>query len=686
MIFRRYVPKALGVAFFFACGGPASTDGSAPGPSPDGGGSGGDAAAPDGGGGAETGGGNGGGTAIASLVGAFKVKGEGAGGTYEGDVQITQNGAAFKFVRTVHYLGVTVEDGRELHWALLGDLTGSPKSVQVKSPLRRADFIIKRGNLTRSAADTPLTLEGTLTQTTPGELQGTLSAPGITLNETWYAPRPDPGAPLYANLRAFVPGHPAPSASEKAQNFSLYANYHGLDVIKPYVNRPEFQAAIHGNTNDKTDFDFYQKNPNALRVAEKVIDDISLAETLARANAYRRTLAQKATLFQADFDAHFMDPAVGMVVDSGVMPNGPFYPSVDAALWTGTYVAAQVYRYRVTHDPAAITAMLPALNALLTLQEITNDWTTFARTLRPASGNAAPPWHAGIGAQATLDWMEGGNNDMIKGLFYGYLLGYQTLCTGTLSGYDAYCQRIRTNAKHLADDVKLDQTTSQVSNKLPSSWLYAVVTDNALDRIQYQTKAEGYWAIGKAIIQATPVYYNQGTVDWSGTHLTFVGDLIETYLAQQMNLGGDAQSVVRAHIDASHSNLALQRFVTWHLLEAAYGSTTGASSPFVDDARWRLREVPYPKKPWNMDRRISPEFCMSPYPAVPWKQDWMKYPDPDRTQGLTTYPLFEGLIGVLLWDVGMDYQWVDNGAENTGADYLHLYWFARANSLIGASE
>jgi hypothetical protein len=76
---------------------------------------------------------------------------------------------------------------------------------------------------------------------------------------------------------------------------------------------------------------------------------------------------------------------------------------------------------------------------------------------------------------------------------------------------------------------------------------------------------------------------------------------------------------------------------------------------------------------------------MSPYPAVPWKNDWMKYPAEDRTQGLDAYPLFELSPDIMSYKIGRDYRGWSN-YEVPGPDFLHLYWFARRYGLLTASD
>ncbi|MFO0672129.1 MAG: hypothetical protein U0235_21300 [Polyangiaceae bacterium] len=622
------------------------------------------------------------------LVGLWSVKGRDVRGDYDGQVEVRPDGGAYSFIHVIHYATAKVEDERELHWVFHGKLEKSGAKVGLTSALKRVDFITARGKLVRTPTDGPVALTGSLTLGA-SDVKGTLTAPDISMDETWSARAALPQAPIFKDERVIVPAHPPPSGTEKTANFNLYSSYHGLDVIKPYVSRPEFQAAVHRHQIDPTDLAFYRANKNALRVVDKVIDDISLAETRVRADAYRWTFAEKAASYQKDIVTRFLDPAVGTMPHGGPVGAGydQMWESGDGSLWTAVYLASQVYRYEVTGEKEAMDQVALTLDALLKLQEITGDWSKFARTLRKPRGEGNG-WHLGTGAYSNVEWLEGGNNDMIKGLFYGYLLGWTMFCEGGKTGHESLCARIRTNSKHLADDVILtgsNAIASQQTNRHIASWLYAVVTDDMGDAFTYKAKAEGYWAAIKLAMPATAVYYSQGIVDWSGTHLTFVGDVVAMLLAQRMDIGGDSAKTYRAHIDASHKNLEKQRFPTWHLLKAAFGTGASPTSPFIADAKSRLLEAQWPKVSYTSDRRVSPDFCMSPYPAVPWKGDWMQYPNEDRTQALDSYPLFETGPSINYWMTGNDYR-ENEGYDSPGGDYLHLYWFARRFGLMSATE
>jgi hypothetical protein len=618
------------------------------------------------------------------LVGLWDVSGTDARGAYSGQAEIRHDGTAYTFIRTVHYAGVAVETDRELHWLFTGQLTRTGQALALTSSLKRLDFITQYKGLTRTAADVPIPLTGSFTVGSNGDLAGTFSATGIALTDAWTARKPLPKAPLFTNERKTVPAHPAPSPAMKQQLFTLYAQFQQREELKPYVNKPEFQAAIHGHVLDRTDLDFYRANKNALRVVNKVIDDISLAETRARADSYRWTLHEKADRYQEDIEARFVDPSVGMIPHGGPVGGGydDQWPSGDSALWTAIYVASQIYRYEVTAEQKALDNVLLSLDSMLKLQEITGDWAHFARTFRK-NKNEGGIWHVGTGAFSGYEWMEGGNNDMVKGLYYAYLLGWELFCEGGKTGHEALCARIRDHAKHITDDVDLGGATQgNATNLLPAAWLYAVVTDSPADAITYGAKAQGYWGVHKIPYAATPVYYSNGTVDWSGTHLTSVGDTLFMLLAQHLNLGGDAQAVVRAHIDTSYNNLSMQRFPEWPLLEAAFGSNASTTSPIIHDAVTRLEEAQVPKVEFSIDRRLTPDFCFSPYPSLPWKGDWATG---NWMTGLNSYPLFEMHPDVLYWKLANEYL-AYGGYDAPGGDYLHLYWFARKHGLLGPTD
>jgi hypothetical protein len=489
--------------------------------------------------------------------------------------------------------------------------------------------------------------------------------------------RTDNGAkPIFSTDRVKVPVNTAPTGVAKGTADSLFQTYRDLPAVTPYVNEPEFKAGVGYAIVDKTDFDFYRAHPKALRVVNKVVDAPSLGETVARATAFGQTLADKAAYFDVETATKLVD-STGSLGDN--LSNGVLSPSGDGALWTASYVASQVYRYMATKDAAALANIEKSTVALELLMEITPDQSTFARTLRPATGSASGQWHAGVGAFAAYDWLEGGNNDMFKGLFYGPLMAYIAMCDPVLPGKTAICDRIRKNAKHMVKDLALAQSTTD-ANHLLSVWFSAYVNNDFSDL----TAAVTSWtALQTSIEQANFQQREYMTADWSGTHLTYTQFIAMHWLAARKPLPAiNADTSVRNGFDKMKSDFSPFRMGLWSVVFVKLASTSDPVD--VDNARWRLREVPSPRSRLDVDHRVGAAFVMAPYPSVPWKNDWTTN---DRTEGLYGYPLFETPLDVYAWRLGpFDYRENTVDHECPGADYLHAYWLGRHLALFTATE
>jgi hypothetical protein len=614
------------------------------------------------------------------LLGVWQVTGKDGRGSYDGQLELRDEKGSVQVLRVVRYTGgVTVEGGRELWTAWTGTATTSGLAAKVSVSLQRADFVKSRGGVTRTAADmVPLGVSGDVVVT--GATGTAHWSGGLTADDALASRAPNGATPIFVKDRSSTPANDPPDAVSAALFAVLYASFRTLPAVAPYASDPAFQAGVLYLDTDRTDRDFYQAHPDALRVVDKVVDAPSLGETLARANAYRKTLAAKAADFDAETPAKFLEPATGQLVDSVV--GGTQNPTGDGALWTAAYVASQAYRYLVTKDASLVPLIAKSAGSIQLLMEIVPDQTTFARTIRAATGAPAPGWHTGAGAYAAYEWLEGGNNDMFKGLFYGTLLSYIALCDPVVSGQEALCARLQTNAQHMVDDLSVAEVGSTYTNgnNLLAAWLAWYLTGDADDLATLTSD----WAVQKPLLENASFQTKYlATADWSGTHLTFVTFMGLSLLDARKPLPtGSIAPSLQAGITKMRSDFTAFRMGLWSVLFATKTATPAQVD--IDNARWRLREVPSPRMQLAIDHRVSASFVMSPYPNLPWKNDWTTT---DRTDSLRGYPLFEQPLDVYVWRSGpFKYEGNREGVEGPSIDYQHAYWLGRYLGLFSATE
>lgn len=333
----------------------------------------------------------------------------------------------------------------------------------------------------------------------------------------------------------------------------------------------------------------------------------------------------------------------------------------------------------MTHDQALLPTLAKSAASIQLLMEIVPDQTTFARTLRASTGGATGKWHAGTGAFAAYDWLEGGNNDMYKGLFYGTLTAYAALCDPLVPGQDALCARLRTNALHILSDLAIVQGGTG-GNHLMAAWLVYYLTG----KTSALTSALSDWTKqAPDIEQAGFQTRSWGTADWSGTHLTFVEFIGLTLLTARAPLPtANTTTSLRKGIERMQRDFSPFRMGIWSVLFATKVSAPSAAD--VENARWRLREVPAPRMSLDLDHRVGAEFVMAPFPSLPWKNDWTTT---DRTDGIYGPPLFEQALDVYAWRSGpFDYSGNQVERLSPSVDYLHAYWLGRYLGLFSPTE
>lgn len=647
-------------------------------------------------------------------------------GRYVGKFELRENGdGTLQAIRVVKLRDLRHHDGRkvDLVWTGTAEKTGR-RTLTGAFSLQRADFITEVDDLKRGPADAfPLTVNAKVRIGPFGILHITYFAPedpNFRVKEFGIFRRMSAEQPIWQSARVEVETHDDLDPFLQAFFFgypgSLFESLHELPAVEPFTTDPRFQRAVHFKVVDRTDFDFYREQPNRLRVINKVVDAISLAETELTANAFRTLLADKAAFYQAELEDDLIGPT-GMVL-AAIGPDGEGVPENDSALWTGVYAYTQLLRYRATGELQAVDEIRRTLTALLILMDITGDPTTFARTLRLTGPPLDDRWVRGTGEFGDYDWLPGGNNDMGKGLLLGMIAGWEVspendplldaiaahaLDLLNLTVFDPQAQDdddfadlaellavlcpLLDEPFPLCELLALQPGVAPPSANPGMALLLAGITNERSDLVE-----QGLIWMRQPLLFESPdlgggPFYLFGISDWSGNHLTLTTRVVLQWLLGQTN-------------DAVLEEKWIQSAgVAWRILrriESPLDAALALSIDALDDpievaeareqAVWALRSFALPKHSYPVDHRIKGDFVLSPFPALPWKLDWTT--NPGRQQSLIAYAQPTNAIGDYLWKNNRltidDSPPADH--RQPGVDYLFAYWLARTGGIVSADD
>ncbi|RMG11502.1 MAG: hypothetical protein D6731_15495 [Planctomycetota bacterium] len=613
--------------------------------------------------------------------GIYQVTGTEPGrGRFRGRVELRWQGGDYSFVREVEYQGFRYR-GHPVSLVWSGRAQDLPAGVRVRLKLERMGWASGGPGLpSRSARDgTPMPVNGTFV-TRSGGLGGAYAGQGpvfVGPSERWVRVASPGPTPIWEERRAALPSHDPPGNFLRRLLFRVFSSFHATPWVRPYVGRPEFQAAIHRFVYERTDYALLRSRPDLLRLVNRVVDPLNLEEALVKTNAFGKTLRKKADEADREIPLRFRDPAGPLVQRSA---SGAPKALNDGALWTGAYAYSQHLRYRITGAPVARDNLDRAVRALLVMMEITGRGDAFARTIRASSGQ--PPgtrWVAGTGPYAGIEWRKGGNNDMFKGLLWGGLVVHEAYPAG-----DPLRAKYGNALARLIRSHPVVRRRRLPSNELMANGLVSLLLASSSHRRRYRTLARNpFFNLYQLAIGGG--FHFQGISDWSGIQLEVVALIVQIRLAAH-HRDGLVSLVDRLALRRAAKRLARTR-PTLHLLAAAALGVPGRARIDTSEAVWALREVPVPRARLAEHTALREDHSLSPYPSLPWKLDWTQ--DPGRAYSIVAPPLFERELGTFCWKnnpfLGVGGRSLSN-EEDSSADYLFAYWLARAGGAIGPND
>jgi len=642
----------------------------------------------------------------ADLEGIWSVQGtNNLRGPYNGELELRRTvDGTFNVVRIVKYINFYYE-GLNVQEVWTGKAVLDNRALTVSYTLKQADYMTRLGPHTRKPEDFKSNLNVLeIFEPTDKGLKAIFQVGKSAIFSEQVTTRRDlEPAPLWKDQRVNIEarGDKVPWLVRSViKGFKLRVGFDKDPVVKSYSQRPEFKNETPYMVFDPTDYDFYQKNKDTLRVTNKITDEISLAEVLVKRNAYAPSIEEKARGYEKNTQERHFNAANILVinkVDSVTKKRTPEIIGRDsAALWTAMYTGSQAMRFLATQDKEALANVRKTVKAMFLLLDVTGDPKEFARTVAPYDANSTytEDWHRGQGPFQQWMWQDGGNNDMVKGILHAFMWATLVVPKTDSEIWD----QLREKSQRL---IHLNVMKEKPQNKPAALGLAALINNDPALREKYlksykslRTKVSGY--------NFNIDFYWRGSADWSGINLGMVGGLTNILLADQLGAPEIRDQLRERMMDSWVVYRSTRRhMLTFATYAFAYRhgirgdkfqkeSNDAEFEKILADSFWGLREVPYPRPTFmdvEIDHSMRPEWCLSPIPRLFWKA--AKTPPPPVSyfyQGLYNYPLYEqeAFSSNFIWkDGAFSYQATHpQGLEVSGVDYLYAYWMARYAGLI----
>ncbi|MGE3608404.1 MAG: hypothetical protein AB7I27_02360 [Bacteriovoracaceae bacterium] len=639
--------------------------------------------------------------ATIDLEGTYSISGvHTSKGAYQGEIEIRPQMNGFSVVRVITYESLEFK-GLKVQEVWTGKISDSSKPHMTFS-LKQADYITRYNDKKRSLEEfkKPYVVRSKINLKSEqielkfvdksDEVYSEILSQKTALNSN----------PIWQNLRRKIMGNGGdmPTFVKPLILLSKHRSKFEDDTFaKMYLDRNEYKRGSHYIIFDPTDYEFYQENPDKIRVANKVLDEISLMESLNRRNAYVHKLDSKADYYEQNLRERHLPESTGMLAIAKVSPDNKlekYLPDFSAGLWSGLYAGSQAMRYLNTGEPEALETFKKVLKGVMTLIDITNDSSQFARAIAPYDPEQiSQGWIQGRNEFSHLMYMPEGNNDMFKGISHILMWAIHIIPEDDQETWDLL-------RKKSLQILNLKVIKDKPQNKAAAYGIASIIHNDA----KLEKKFRNQYKSPKVILGGFSFdtsFYIEGSADWSGINLRVVGLITDMMIAQRIGAINISNQLKRRLIDTWVTYETAKRpLVTMAAYAFAYKygivsnnfkNLEGNEARFkesLENTLWNLRAIPIPRPTQDIeiDHSLDPDWCLSPMPQLFWKA-YMPTPPPAKYffQGILDYPIFEQLAYTsnYFWkDSPFDFQAaVAPGIESSGADYLYLYWMMKYSGL-----
>jgi translation elongation factor EF-1beta len=634
-------------------------------------------------------------------------------GKYAGQLELRQNGNGIQVVREHTYDQFTFENLtiQEI-WTGSAVFDQKENDYVITYTLREGDFLRSAEGETRSFDSFKSTIN--IVERIHADAFFTTESvqrKNETFTESFLEVRALDAKPLWENKRARVESTSHESSTllhiiTDILEFKINRWYHDQPYPKSFENRDDYKNKKQYMVYDFTDYDFYKSNKNILRVINKTPDKISLVEEIQRRNAFAFSLAEKSDHFQEDMSRYHVNEA-GLFSGAEFNSKGKFNKYTldgDGSLWTGMYLGAMAMKYKVTKDEATLEQVKKTLKGLMLLMDVTGNKEEFARSAVAYKDESSlgEKLHRGTGDYSNVVWLEGGNNDMFKGIIHGFIWAYNILPDSE--------QKLRNELLEHMKRLPDLSIAKKIQNKALAFGLRALATGDKEDKKEFRNAFLKDYR-GESILNIEGTVHVGGIADWSGINLGMVSILSELLVADALgekDLVRSAQSeIVKLWKDMAGTKrdfltIAAYTFAIHNGFDVKDANELNDGYKKKDleqlwqkefsNATTSLKEIPVNRSKYDTFYNYSfrPDWTLSWWPRLPWKSFKDKQPVEYHYQGVDSYPLFEGL------GLGSNFVWKDQAFgyiggssklnKAAGADFLYSYWMARTGDIISEEQ
>lgn len=643
-------------------------------------------------------------------------------GSYTGWLQVSSNGEVFKKivlpitspqVREKYFIGTDIQSFEQL-WN--GKATGDSLKFRV-----RTSNVLTRVNNYSLAKDDFNFNELEFKELQPinvpndGIYTENYSYIASNLSENLFSPD--------ERLKLDAKGETGSFLTSIAQKIILnkvIEKYRDLDFFNPYRETTEFKNNQIFSIKDMTDFDFYRNEKSILRIRNKTLTPLSVAEAAQKRAAFAYSLFEKEKFKLIETKSLHNEFGIfeeGILNSQGQVVQ--LRPQGDTALWFGVYIWALFVRDEILNSPESKDDLIKSIESLNHLLEISNDKTKIARYIHksPASEPSTnPEVIQGTGIYSDYKYDSRTNKDMVNGILMGFTIAHKAI-----SKLDSQLKaRIRKNVNQLP---LVSAINGSSINLAYAKGLKALWNENPEELKSYLQDIDSFTMILRKNLKIDVGFHIGGIANPSGTHLNLISNSTGFYLADELikkvdELRGGmyipvpdgedgfykfenptpALLKIRQYMNNNLVDLSLRMQKTYlnYMPVVAYGITKDPRLKNLASQRiYFLSEVPISKSKNDLYGQLDlqPDWMYSSWPFQPWKAitsslsvDKEKLSEKSQKRGIYSYPLYEctALSSSYMWvEGGNDFPCSANSQLKTfSVDYLWAYWLARSADLI----